>query len=122
MEKIIYDAARVKEAYAKQHPERQVLRVYKDRTAALMYAAATPGGTVDLSYGFYVVTGAPDRVCAGCGDRYTEADIKELAECGERCFKGRGFFLCPDCYDAFTRLDLEDQEAYLLGLKKEALA
>lgn len=54
----IYDKARVKEAYAEQHPDRQVLRVYEDRTAALMYAAAT-GGLVDLSYGFYIVTSKP---------------------------------------------------------------
>ncbi len=58
MEKI-YDKARVKEAYAEQHPDRQVLRVYEDRTAALLYAAVVPGRLVDLSYGFYIVTSAP---------------------------------------------------------------
>ncbi len=58
MEKI-YDKARVKEAYAKQHPDRQVLRVYESRTAALMFAAAAPDRLVDLSYGFYVVTDTP---------------------------------------------------------------
>lgn len=56
---VSYDAARVKEAYAKQHPDREVLRVYEDRTAALMYATARPDRLVDLSYGFYVVTSAP---------------------------------------------------------------
>lgn len=56
---VSYDTARVKEAYAKQHPDREVLRVYEDRTAALMYAAAQSGRLVDLSYGFYVVTSAP---------------------------------------------------------------
>lgn len=57
--KKIYDKARVKEAYAEQHPDRQVLRVYESRTAALMFAAAEPGRLVDLSYGFYIVTSAP---------------------------------------------------------------
>lgn len=54
--RISYNIARVREAYAKQHPDREVLRVYRDRTAALVYAAAAPGRLVDLSYGFYVVT------------------------------------------------------------------
>lgn len=54
--RISYNIARVREAYAKQHPDREVLRVYRDRTAALMYAAAAPGRLVDLRYGFYVVT------------------------------------------------------------------
>lgn len=57
--RVTYDAARVKEAYAKQHPDREVLRVCKDRVTALRYAAAQSDRLVDLSYGFYVVTGAP---------------------------------------------------------------
>lgn len=117
-----YDGAHVKEAYAQQHPDRRIVGLYKSRKTVLQVVAQESGRTVDLSYGFYVVTGAPDRVCAGCGDRYTREDIKGPAECGEKCFKGPGFFLCPDCYDAFTRLDLEDQEAYLLSLKKDVLA
>lgn len=54
---ISYDAACVKEAYEKRHPDRKVVGVYKDRAKALKTAAAF-GGLVDLSYGFYVVTGA----------------------------------------------------------------
>lgn len=54
-----YDADRVKEAYAEQHPDREVLRVYKDRSAALRFAAAESSHLVDLSYGFYIVTSAP---------------------------------------------------------------
>lgn len=57
--KYSYDADRVKEAYAEQHPDREVLRVYEDRTAALRFAAAESDRLVDLSYGFYVVTSAP---------------------------------------------------------------
>lgn len=56
---ITYDAAQVKAAYEQQHPGRQVLRVYKDRAAALMFAAAKAGRLVDLSYGFYIVTDTP---------------------------------------------------------------
>jgi len=56
MKNINNDATRVKEIYTKQHPERQVLRVYKNRTAALIFTAAAPGRLIDLSYGFYVVT------------------------------------------------------------------
>lgn len=56
---ISYDAARVKEAYEKRHPDRRVLNVCKKRAAALKLAAAAPDRMVDLSYGFYVVTGAP---------------------------------------------------------------
>lgn len=52
-----YIAARVKEAYAAQHPDRQVLGVYGDRAKALR-AVSKPGRLVDLSYGFYVVTSA----------------------------------------------------------------
>ena len=54
-----YDADRVKAAYAEQHPDREVLRVYEDRAAALECAAEEAGRLVDLSYGFYIVTSAP---------------------------------------------------------------
>ena len=54
---ISYDAACVKEAYEKRHLDLKVVGVYKDRAKALKTAAAF-GGLVDLSYGFYVVTGA----------------------------------------------------------------
>lgn len=53
-----YDAARVKAAYEKRHPERKIVDVCKDRAKALKTAAAS-GCMVDLSYGFYVVTSAP---------------------------------------------------------------
>jgi len=53
-----YDAARVKEAYAARHPDRQVLGLYTNRAKALKMVTAQPGRLVDLSYGFYVVTGA----------------------------------------------------------------
>ncbi len=53
---VSYDAARVKEAYAKRHTDRKVLGVYKGRAQALKMARAQPDRLVDLSYGFYVVT------------------------------------------------------------------
>lgn len=55
---VSYDAARVKEAYEVRHPDRKVVDVCKSRAKALK-TAATSGGSVDLSYGFYIVTSAP---------------------------------------------------------------
>ena len=54
--KITFDAARVKEAYAKRHTDCEVLGVYKNRAKALKMVRAQHDRLVDLSYGFYVVT------------------------------------------------------------------
>lgn len=47
--------------------------------------------------------------CAMCGDTFTEADLKELDDMGERYHREDGCFLCPDCWDSFKRMDPEDQ-------------
>lgn len=47
--------------------------------------------------------------CRFCGDVFTNEDLREFREMGEAYFRGEALFVCPDCYDAFSRLPLEDQ-------------
>lgn len=47
--------------------------------------------------------------CARCGDIFTTADLNELREMGEAYYLEKGCFLCPDCWDAFQRMSLEEQ-------------
>lgn len=47
--------------------------------------------------------------CVMCGDTFTEADLKELDDMGERYHREDGCFLCPDCWDSFQRMDPEEQ-------------
>ena len=48
-----------------------------------------------------------EKVCANCGDAFTETELTELRNMGEKCFDDGKCFLCPDCYDAFNREDPE---------------
>ncbi len=47
--------------------------------------------------------------CVMCGDTFTEADLAELREMGEAYHREKGCFLCPDCWDTFQRMPLEDR-------------
>lgn len=47
--------------------------------------------------------------CRGCGETFTEADLVDLREMGEAYYREKGCFLCPDCWDSFQRMDLEEQ-------------
>lgn len=47
--------------------------------------------------------------CKQCGERYTLIDLEELNEMGESYHCEEGCFLCPDCWDSFRRLPLEEQ-------------
>ena len=55
--------------------------------------------------------------CKRCGEEYSAEDLRELKEMGENYNKSP--FLCPDCWDDFQRLDLEDQRDLLLKDFKE---
>lgn len=50
-----------------------------------------------------------DIMCVICGETFTETDLAELREMGEAYHREEGCFLCPDCWDGFRRMDLEDQ-------------
>lgn len=46
------------------------------------------------------------KVCAKCGEIYTDEDISELSRIEPFSLDP---FICPDCYDNLNRKDLEDQ-------------
>ncbi len=45
--------------------------------------------------------------CTRCGEVYTKEELKELREMGEAV--NMNPFLCPDCFDDFSRLALENR-------------
>lgn len=47
--------------------------------------------------------------CAMCGDTFTEVDLAGFREMGEAVHREKHFFLCPDCWDTFRRMPLEEQ-------------
>ena len=47
------------------------------------------------------------RICTKCGDLFTDEDLAELRK--EHESFSMDPFMCPDCYDRFSRMDLEDQ-------------
>lgn len=48
-------------------------------------------------------------VCSMCGEREELAALVELREMGEAYHHEKGCYLCPDCWDAFQRMPLEQQ-------------
>ncbi len=52
--------------------------------------------------------------CLLCGEQYTRKDIRELQEMGEQFHRDRNSFICPDCYDRYSSLSLEEQFKLLL--------
>ncbi len=60
------------------------------------------------------ITEAPPKTggeieCTMCGDTFTEADLAEFQEMGEVYYHEKECFLCPDCWDVFQRMPLEEQ-------------
>lgn len=55
------------------------------------------------------ISGDADIQCSMCGEHFTADDVKEAAEMGEPFQFYDGKFLCPDCYDSYSRQSLEDQ-------------
>lgn len=55
------------------------------------------------------ISGDAHIECSMCRENFTSEEVKEAAEMGEpfQFFDGR--FLCPDCYDKYTRQTLEGQ-------------
>ena len=49
--------------------------------------------------------------CLFCEDTYTKQDLAELDEMGEKYHLESDYepFVCPDCFDDFQRLPLEEQ-------------
>ncbi len=47
--------------------------------------------------------------CAMCGDTFTEADLADFEEMGEAYHREKRFFLCPDCWDDYQRMTLEQR-------------
>lgn len=52
--------------------------------------------------------------CRFCGETYSKEDLRELREMGEPYSLDRTDFICPDCYDAFSRFTPEKQIKELL--------
>ena len=47
--------------------------------------------------------------CRICGDTFTPEDIDGMGEFGDPFYYESGVLICPDCYDSFSCLTLEDQ-------------
>lgn len=58
------------------------------------------------------------KICVRCKDRFSSEEISEWRTEHEPFSTSP--FMCPDCYDAFSRMDLEDQLTALLP-EKEAI-
>lgn len=56
--------------------------------------------------------------CSMCGEPFTADEIRELAEMGEAFQFCDGKFLCPDCFDTYSRLSLEDQLETALHMRE----
>lgn len=52
------------------------------------------------------------KTCVKCGDRFSGEEISEWRADGEQYSTQP--FMCPDCYDTFSRQDLEDQFSELM--------
>ena len=44
-----------------------------------------------------------------CGEEFTDEEIEEMLSMGEKIYCETTGFVCPDCYDDYYRLVLEDQ-------------
>ena len=49
------------------------------------------------------------KKCMFCEDRFTDEELSELKEMGEKYWLTKTQFICPDCMDDLQRLTLEDQ-------------
>lgn len=48
-------------------------------------------------------------MCRMCGESFTEDDLRELRGFNEPYWCDGEMFICPDCWDSFRRMDLEEQ-------------
>ena len=55
----------------------------------------------------------PSLQCLFCCEAYTVADIAELREMGETFYREGELFICPDCFDDWSRLDAEERQKAL---------
>jgi len=53
--------------------------------------------------------------CALCGEQFTDDDLEDLMEMEETFHREGNYFICPDCYDDYRRMCLENQ---LIALMK----
>lgn len=63
--------------------------------------------------------GADMKKCIKCGDKFTGEEISEWKT--EHETFSMNPFMCPDCYDTFSRQDLEDQFEELIDEKAVVL-
>ncbi len=54
------------------------------------------------------------HTCEGCGDTFTDEELREFREMGEAYHLEEGCFYCPDCWDDFQRLELGKRAEILL--------
>ena len=59
------------------------------------------------------------KICTKCGEKYTGEEISEWRS--ERETFSMYPFMCPDCYDIFSRQDLEEQFDELMDEKAVVL-
>lgn len=52
--------------------------------------------------------------CLMCNEEYSRQDISDLREMGEEFYRSCDCFICPDCYDHYSSLSLEEQTQLLL--------
>lgn len=52
--------------------------------------------------------------CLMCHEDFSDDDLQEFAELGEKYHIESASFFCPDCWDSFQRLDLEDRMKILI--------
>ncbi len=52
--------------------------------------------------------------CALCEEQFTDEDLEEMMEMGEVFHRESNYFICPDCYDDYRRMCLEDQLSTLM--------
>ncbi len=79
----------------------------------LTHLSEIQGCTFKEVCGFEDVTPPTDAEaiikCRICGDTFTPDDIEGMREIGDPFHYENGALICPDCYDRFSHLTLEDQ-------------
>lgn len=58
------------------------------------------------------------KICVKCGGRFSGEEISEWRAEHEPFSKNP--FMCPDCYDTFSRQDLEDQFLEIMQPRRKA--
>lgn len=71
---------------------------------------------------FKPISATKTFTCFRCKEVYTEDDLEELREMGERYYKRYGYFMCPDCYDDYRRLPRAEKASIIERLCREERA